>query len=221
MSDDERVEEDANDARVSDEDESSERVRKPRERITKDSVTQEVSDLLEMIDTEIERSMKSMEKKKCVKMLRRLRKRIVVVHRHVPKIKRPFVAHAGGGGFDKAVTISDELAAFLHLHEKIASRADVQRALSAYIHLDPEEEREEILKWRHLNEDDRDLRDPEDRRIIIPDKRMRKLLHYREYQSAVAEGEITINRKGERVVVEDDRLRYWVIMKLVQRHFAK
>ena len=103
------------------------------------------------------------------------------------------------------------------------SREDAQCALSVYINIKPDEQREKSLKWKYLNPQNRDIRDPSNKRIIIPDSKLSKLLGYEEYKDKVQNGEIYINSKklGQKVLVEDDKMEYYVMISLMQKLFLK
>ena len=120
--------------------------------------------------------------------------------------------------------VSKELASFSGIKTNQLSREDVQCIISVYIYLNPEETREKMLKWKHLNTVGRDLRDSTNKRKIIPDAKLSKLLKDDKYKQDVKNGNITmIPKKGttEKRIVTDDSLYYYVIMKLIQPHFVK
>ncbi len=202
-------------------------LKKKREPITTESVTGELDSIIKFIDKEIDKRRKSLDKNKGTKALRSIRKRVEESKKHVAKIKRGsrsgIPRDTSKSGLLLKYNVTPELANFLHIdRDEKLSRSDVQCALSAYINLDPDEKRDRIMRWKHLNENHRDLRDNQNRRIINPDKPLSQLLNYEQYKKDVKNKIIFINNKkaGEKVVVTDDRLQYYVIMRLIQKHFV-
>ena len=112
-------------------------------------------------------------------------------------------------------------------HDTTLCRRDVTNAICVYSHLKPDESREHMLRWKHLNPDGaRDLQNPKDRMAIIPDSALDKLLRFNKYKKDVKAGLITKNVKDTKtrvsttVKVEEPILYYWVIQKLLSRHYT-
>lgn len=112
--------------------------------------------------------------------------------------------------------ISKELAEFLHDKEGAEySTEDVLNAIYVYIKIKDGEDREKMLKWKHLNPDGRNLQKKDDGTIIEPDETLSSLLRYPEYCEKVANGEITRKKNGESVTLEDDSMRYTTLRRLI------
>lgn len=125
------------------------------------------------------------------------------------------------GFTSKNVYFSDELCEFLNLKDtKICySRIDAIRAISVYIKFDMNEKRDEILKWKYLNENGkRNLQDPKNKKKILCDKKLNKLLKYDQYVKDVEEGKV-FNKKKEKIF--DSNLYYQTISKLISVHILK
>jgi len=79
-------------------------------------------------------------------------------------------------GLNINVNVSPELREFLKVDEnEEITRTDITIAICAYIHIKDDETRERTLSWKKLNEENRDLRYPEDKRQIILDETLKKL----------------------------------------------
>lgn len=212
----------------------------PKERKTKKNITIEshlarFDSLLDFLNTEIEKRSKAKEKGVRVlistkKILKELRKETpYIAHRRRPK--NPNAAKPTHSGFTQEYPISAELAAFLQIEgeEPKLSRLDATRAICVYSHLKEDESREEMLKWAYLNPDGkRNLQSSTDKKTIVPDKPLSKLLKYDEYKKEIKNGKVTkrvtVNKDTgvkEDVVVTSDALYYWTIQKLVNRHFIR
>lgn len=184
------------------------------------------------------------EKGKGLKELKSVRKNVLLLSARVPKLAKQKTKRATNNtqsGLKKEVPISDELAKFLKLPKGSSlSRIDAGRAISVYCHLDPNETREEHLKWASLNEGgERNLQSQSGSKSnLVPDAALSKLLKYDQYVKDVNAGKITCNRavkdedgktvkddnnrtKKEVVVQTDPTLTYATISKLIQRHFVK
>jgi len=190
------------------------------EKLTFNSYLETIDEVIAILDGEID-NLSSGDKCR-VKMLRSARKLLRKTKSSSYKIvgqKKP--RGEGKGGFSKGYSVSDELTEFLQLEPGThVSRIDATRAICVYAYLRPEENREQMLKWAFLNENNRDLQDPKNKRAIIPDEKLRVLLRYDEYAQNVRDGKITKTMAGGRVVtVTDPLLYYWVIQKLLQSHF--
>lgn len=186
--------------------------------ITKEDIVENLGEILEIVNKEIDRSEKSTEKTKSLRTLRKIKKRVERLKKDVPKIKRKNTrTDYSNNTFCVPMKISKELSNFLN-HPGPLSRDEVQCAISAYINIKIDEERDKILRWKHLNTIERDLRDETNLSIIIPDDKLSKLLGYDEYVKQVERGKI-INKKGD--VVTNSDLKYCIVTKLLQKHFEK
>lgn len=160
-----------------------------------------------------------------IRDLRKIRKAVVALTKDTTKVmglpRSPGLVGAGKAqNFARKVVPDATLRKFLRLNpgEEVTAR-EVMVAISTYIHrderLDAHRER-----WLKLNPDHRDLRDPKDLRVTIPDAKLSQLLGYREYRERVAQGLETITRddpfyaRKEHVPITDDALRWWVVTKL-------
>lgn len=220
---------------VEDEDEVNEvKVREPRKRATIEGHIEKYDKILALLDSEIDR--KSREKEKGARAFRKVRKIVVQMRKELPVVTRSKAARMQSSlrkGTTSGITIqcqiSEELANFLKVPpETRISRVDATRALCAYAHWKDDEKREEILRWQHLNPTGkRNLQNPQDKKSIIPDKALVKLLRYENYKKDIKNGKVTKKIKdketGKTNVVQmtDDTLYYWVIQKLITIHFLK
>lgn len=191
----------------------------------------------------------------CVLHLNAVLKEVEAMKKRVGKriiTKRRNTGNHGRGALVAPCLISDELAKFLGVKSGTRmGRAEVNRAVTAYIHWDPEtpvpeepeksdpeyeEKHRKVLNFKNktqwakkLNKDGkvRNLQDPETKSIILPDAALAKLLKYKEYQKAVKAGKIQFNqtdpetKEKRKVVREDDILTYSVLQHLLARHFIK
>lgn len=191
----------------------------------------------------------------CVLHLNAVLKEIEAMKKRVGKriiTKRRNTGNHGRGALVAPCLISDELAKFLGVKSGTRmGRAEVNRAVTSYIHWDPEtpvpeepeksdpdyeEKHRKVLNFKNktqwakkLNKDGkvRNLQDPKTKSIIIPDAALVKLLKYKEYQKAVKAGKILFNqtdpetKEKSKVVREDDILTYSVLQHLLARHFIK
>jgi chromatin remodeling complex protein RSC6 len=92
----------------------------------------------------------------------------------------------------------------------------------------PEEKKEQILKWAHLNPGGkRNLQDPKNKMSIIPDQKLKKLLGYDKYIKEVNDKKVFKNitnkdtGRKEKVLVTDPILSYSVIQKLIQHQILE
>lgn len=128
--------------------------------------------------------------------------------------------------FEKKVKISEELAKFLDIEDGIPlSRIDVIRAITAYIHIKPDEKRERVLEWSYLNKEGRNLQSPENGTIILPDETLSKLLRYDNFKQRVKNGKEyhTVKLESgekESQLLTDDRLRYTTVQRLIGIHLS-
>ena len=198
-----------------------------RKIITKESLEEEFNDLLTLVDTEIDKKRKSFEKNKGIRKLIQIKKRVESIRKHIPKMikhSRSINRDPSKNGFVIPTNISKELSKFLSIDPNTKlSRENVQCAISTYIHIDPEEDREKITRWKYLNPDFRDLRSVSNKRVIQPDDKLSSLLDYDKYREDVKKGLIEINNKklGKKIVTSDDSLYYYILTKLIQKHFIK
>lgn len=199
--------------------------RKKREPITQESILVEVRDLLKLLGGEIERLQKSTDKQKGSKFLKSVQKRVVTLEKHIPKLSKKHGKRSSNrSGFTISYNITPELAKFLQVEpDTQIARKQVQCALSAYIHLNKDEKREKILEWKHLNPKFRDLRDENNKRVILADAKLSKLLDYEGYKKQVKDGKVTMKNKklGTVTKITSPDLEYCVVMKLIQKHFMK
>jgi len=174
--------------------------------ITKECIIEDLDEISNILDIEIDKCMKSLDKNKSTRCLKKIKKRIDRLKRDVPRIKKKINRDDySNSGFTKKMSISKELTSFLGVDKDTKlSRDDIQSALCTYINIKPNEAREKMTQWSYLNKEGRDLRDPTNKKIIIPDDKLAELLHYNEYckQSST-----------------DNKLYYYVLMKLIQPHF--
>lgn len=202
-----------------------------RRRPTIDDHLARYDELLGMVNNEIERRGK--EKERGSRVFRTIRKKLVSMKREVPYISRRRRTRIvdpeklASSGLMIQYPITDELRNFLGLPEDAKlSRLDATCAICVYSHLKKDEKREKMLKWAHLNPGGkRNLQNPKDKKSILPDKPLRKLLRYDAYKKAVGSGEVTkkVRNKdtgrSEVVPLQSDLLYYWVIQKLLSPHF--
>jgi len=192
-----------------------------------EKISEDLNEILLLVTDQIEKQRKSLEKNKGTRTLKSVKKKIEHALIYFPALEkkfRPVKRDTSKSGFVVPFNISEELSDFLEIDSTSKlSRSDVQCALSAYIHLNDDEDREKILKWKYLNALNRDLRDVKCKRIIKPDDKLSKLLNYEKYKIDVSKGLIFINNKklDKKVAVVDDNLQYYVVMKLIQPHFIK
>lgn len=204
-------------------------VKKPRRLVTFEEHMQKFDDLLNYVNDEIEK--RAREQSSGARPLRKIRKRIIELQKETPKVARRKYCPKGKkrSGFILECEISDELRTFMKLEEGVnPSRKDITNAICVYIHLDKDEKRDRMLKWKHLNpKGKRDLQDPNNRMAVKPDSTLSKLLDYEKYKKKVQEGKVTRKKtdpktKEKIVIVEEDpSLYYYVIQKLIQKHILE
>lgn len=172
--------------------------RRPRRKVTIDTVNEDFDELYKFIEAEIDRqrSLKDQNGGRQVpgsniKFLRSALKRTRKLHNDIPKIAKKQRAPRKGAqqsGFTKQVPISDEMADFLGVeHGTRMSRVECTKGLHTY-----------ILEHK--------LQKPGNGRIILPDDKLAKVLHY--------------NKKSKENG-GDGPLYYYVMQKLIQQHFLK
>ena len=144
--------------------ESGETPKKKRRVPTKESVSEGFDDLVTVIDDEIARLRESPGKAKGVKFLRGLGKSIKVLRGHSVRVmkqkQKTNRKNNTNSGFLKPVQISKDMAKFTGWDStELKSRVDVTKYICKYIR-------------------DNNLQNPADRRQIVADKKLSKLLEY-------------------------------------------
>lgn len=139
-------------------------VKKKRRVPSKETVALEFDELITVIEEEIIRLRESPGKAKGVKFLRSLGKRIKTLRGHSVRVmkqkKKTNRKNNTNSGFLKPVQISKEMAKFTGWdHTELRSRVDVTKYICKYIR-------------------EHDLQNPSDRRQILADKKLSKLLEY-------------------------------------------
>ena len=198
--------------------------RTPRKKATIEDHIAHYDELIELLQTEIDR--RSREKKDGIKPLRSARKMVIKMRKELPQVTRSRAARAAASqrrapsGLMVQYKISPELATFLKLEPTATlSRIEATRAICVYSHIKEGELREEILRWGHLNPDGkRNLQNPHDKKTILPDQKLSKLLRYDAYKKSVAAGQV-VQKNG--VVVSNPALYYFTIQKLLNHHFIE
>ncbi len=208
--------------------------KKPRTRPTIEKHIAHYDDLVKLLDAEIDR--RSRERDKGTRTFRAVRKTLIKMRKEIPYVARSKSARLlcssrrdVKSGLLMQFEISDQLCDFLLVpHGTRLSRIEATRAICAYSHIRENESRPEMLVWSHLNPGGkRNLQNPRDKKSIIPDKALSKLLGYHKYKKSVAKGlvskKIKNNETGETTMVPltNDFLYYWVIQKLIGAHFLK
>lgn len=131
--------------------------------ITPESVLDLFNDLIGNIDEEIKRIKESPVKIKGCKFLHFIKRRVITLrtqHRRILKQKRKTQCANRNYGFQKPVPISKELADFTGWpKDELRSRVDVTKYICDYIY-------------------ENNLQNPQDRRQIIPDDKLQKLLGF-------------------------------------------
>ena len=162
-------------------------VKKKRLVPTKETIATEFDDLVGVIDEDIARLRESPGKAKGVKFLRSLGKKIKSLRGHSVRVmkqkQKTNRKNNTNSGFLKPVIISKDMAKFTGWNpEELRSRVDVTKYICKYIR-------------------DNDLQNPDDRRQILADKKLAKLLEYS---------------------VDDDEkpLTYYRIQTYMKKHFT-
>jgi upstream activation factor subunit UAF30 len=159
--------------------------KKSRQVLTKESVSVGFDELVSVIDEEIERLRENQQKSKGVKFLRSLGKKLktlksvtVRVMKQKTKTNRK---NNTNSGFLKPVKISQDMAKFTGWKsDDLKSRVDVTKFICNYIR-------------------ENNLQNPEDRRQILADKKLSKLLDYQQ---------------------DDKPLTYYRIQTYMKKHFT-
>jgi chromatin remodeling complex protein RSC6 len=131
---------------------------------TKESVVEGFDDIVSAIEEEISHLRESPGKAKGVKFLRSLGKKVKVLRGHSVRVmkqkQKTNRKNNTNSGFLKPVQISKDMAKFTGWdHSELKSRVDVTKYICNYIR-------------------ENDLQNPEDRRQILADKKLSKLLEY-------------------------------------------
>lgn len=138
--------------------------KKKRRVPTKETVEEGFDEIVTVIDEEIAKLRESSGKAKGVKFLRSLGKRIKTLRGHSLRVmkqkQKTNRKNNTNSGFLKPVQISKEMAKFTGWdHTELKSRVDVTKYICKYIR-------------------ENNLQNPEDRRQIVADKKLAKLLEY-------------------------------------------
>ena len=172
------------------EDETSSTEKKKRVAPTRESVVESFDEIVQMIETEIVSLRDSSTKTKGIKFLRSLNKRLKTLKSQVARIKQRSstkvvsTTNNTNSGFLKPVKISSDMAKFTGWNpEDLKSRVDVTKFLCNYIR-------------------ENNLQNPTDKRQIIPDAKLSKLIKYDSKK-------------------ESEPLRYYSLQKFLKPHFMK
>ena len=200
-------------------------VKGKRRKPTAEEHLQHYDNLVNYLSSEIDRKCRNMEPG--IRTLRKTKKQLLLMRKELPKLrltKKTFAKEKREAvGLSSPMLISEELAEFLQVDSTtLLSRLEVNRAICVYCRLNPDEKREEMLKWAYLN-DGRNLQDPNNKRMIKPDKALSKLLRYPEYVERVRRGEVVRKRKNEdgtitMVKATDPSLSYLIMPTLLSIH---
>jgi chromatin remodeling complex protein RSC6 len=130
---------------------------------TRESVMTEFAELVNVLEAEVARLRDSTDKNSGVKFLRGVTRRIKALQTstaRVVKQKQPSARKNNNSGFLKPVQISDAIAKFTGLHaDQLHSRVEVTKHLCQYIK-------------------DKNLQNPADKRQIVADPALSKILGY-------------------------------------------
>jgi len=182
------VDEDEVEEEVEEEVEDEIVVKKKRRTPTRETVLTSFDDIISSIEKEIQTLREGPAKIKGVKFLRSLNKNLKIVRAKSARVmktkKKTTRANNANSGFKKPVAISKDLAKFAGWDPKdLRSRVDVTKYICNYINT-------------------HDLQKPEDRRIILPDKKLQKLL-------------------GFSPGPDTEPLRYYSLQTYLKTHFPK
>jgi len=211
-----------------------EKQRQPRKKATIEGHIEKYDQVLALLDAEIDR--KSREKEKGARAFRKVRKIVVQMRKELPVVTKSKAARMQSSMRKNTISgimiqcqISEELAKFLQVPpDTRISRIEATRAICAYAHWKEDEKREPVLRWKHLNPDGkRNLQNPQEKKAVIPDKTLNKLLRYDQYRKDVKNGKVYKKVKDKEtgkvnlVQMKTDILYYWVIQRLISDHFLK
>ena len=154
---------------------------------TKESIIEGFDELVSSIEDEINRLRESSGKSKGVKFLRSLGKKVKTIRGHSIRVmkqkQKTNRKNNTNSGFLKPVHISTDMAKFTGWnHDELKSRVDVTKYICKYIR-------------------DNNLQNPEDRRQIIADKKLSKLLDFNSEK-------------------DDKPLTYYRIQTYMKKHFT-
>jgi len=190
--------------------------------------------LFGLLDAEIDRRRR--ERDKGTRAFRIVRKTLTQMRKEVPGVTKSKEARllsstrkTGNSGLTMPCCISDDLRAFLKLPVGARiSRVDATRAVCVYAKLRKDEVRSATLRWAFLNpKSKRNLQDPEDRKTILLDETLKKLLRYDVYCKAVSKGLVTkkVRDRVSGVVtvtkITSPKIFYWSIQVLLKHHFLR
>ena len=176
---------------VVDENDENSSEKKKRVVPTRESVVSSFDEVIQMVETEIASLRDSSTKAKGVKFLRSLNKRLKTLKTQVSRIKQRSSAKAvstatnnTNSGFLKPVKISSDMAKFTGWNpDDLQSRVDVTKFVCNYIR-------------------ENNLQNPTDKRQIVPDAKLSKLIKYDSKK-------------------ESEPLRYYSLQKFLKPHFMK
>jgi len=208
--------------------------KRPRKKPTIDDHLQHYTNLFEILNAEIDRKSRMKEKgvrsfRTARNLLLQMRKELSYMVRSKEARKKCSTRKPNTGGLEQQYYVSPELAAFLQIStDEPVKRLDVTRAICVYIGFDPNDTREEVLVWAHLNPGGkRKLQNPEYRIQILPDAALSRLLKYPQYKKNVAAGKIKQKHRDaetgemEQIVLDDDSCYYSTIQRLLTPHFVE
>ena len=167
--------------------EKTEPVKRARREVSKDTILEDFDGLLKELDSEIENAKSDPDKKKNAKFVKLLSKRVKQLRSDTQKAvksrkKASDKPRNTTSGFMKPVQISKEMAQFTGWDPtELKSRVDVTKYICEYIK-------------------NKQLQNPEDRRIIKPDNKLQNLL------------KLTGN-------TDEPPLTYYTLQKNIQHHF--
>lgn len=199
--------------------------KRKRKKISLEDHIEHYDALIEALDAEIDRKKRNSEHG--IRFIRKTRKNVICMRSEAIRLSRA-KRHIRRNpdqisGLDYPCKLSNNLSKFIGVSEDTTlTRKEITNAVYAYINIKEGETREHILRWEYLNPVDsrRCLQDPKDKRRILPDAPLSKLLGYEKYKKDIAASKITaINKKtGESYIVTDDKLDYNTIQVLIQKH---
>jgi len=153
---------------------------------TKESVLKNFDDLLQLLNDEIAANRSSNTRVKGVKFLRSLNKKLMVLRAHTARVmkkKQSTNRVNKNSGFLKPVQVSSEILKFTGWNDnELKSRVDVTKFICNYIK-------------------EKNLQDPADRRNILVDKPLGKLLGYNP-------------------ATETEKLTYYRLQTYLKKHFV-
>ncbi len=165
---------------------------KTRRVVTKESVQASFQDLIDEINAALVAVQSTDAKFNVLRFVRSMRKRVTVLRSDVNRVAKVKTRNAGSrpanSGFMKPVAISKDLAKFTGWDAaQQRSRVDVTKFICQYVK-------------------DHNLQDPNDKRLIIPDQKLAKLLNYDPKKEKDAEG-------------KDIPLTYYHMQRKLKAHF--